>query len=193
MSLRDRFNQLEARERRLLGILLVLFAAFALLMVPIGVSAALGSKRGENDALREVIGELQHDRAAIRTAQASREAVLQRYARPAPALAGLLEQYAGQSSLEIPESQDRPVTPHGKKYEERSTKIVLRRVGMYNLAKFMERIEQSGHPMAVDKLNIRKRGTESDSYDVEMTVSAFDRKPEKKPEQRAEDTEGEGQ
>jgi general secretion pathway protein M len=191
MSLRDRFNQLETRERRLLGILLALFGAFVLLMVPIGVSAVLGGKRDENDALREVIAQLQQDRAAIVSAHASREAIVQRYARPAPALAGLLEQYAGQSSLEIPESQDRPVTPHGKKYEERSTKIVLRRVGMYNLAKFMERIEQSGHPMAVDKLNIRKRGTENDSFDVEMTVSAFDRKPDKKPAQRAEGAEGE--
>ncbi len=47
---------------------------------------------------------------------------------------------------------------------------------MLNLVKFMEKIEQSPHPVLISRLNIRKRGTEVDSYDVEMIVSAYDRK-----------------
>ncbi len=181
MSLRDRIDQLDPRERRLLNILGIVMVVFVALLLPLGVTAALAGQRSDNEALREVIARIQDERAAIDAAKAEREAVVERYARPAPPLAGLLEQYASQFTLDIPESQDRPVVPHGKKYEERSTKIVFRRVGMFNLAKFMERIEQSGHPVRIEKLNIRKRGTEADSYDVEMTVSAYDRKaPEKK-------------
>jgi len=48
-------------------------------------------------------------------------------------------------------------------------------VGMLKLAKFMERIEQSGNPITISSLNIRKRGSEPDNYDVDMMVSAFDR------------------
>ena len=44
----------------------------------------------------------------------------------------------------------------------------------------MERIEQSGHPVSISRLNIRKRGTEQDSYDVELIISAYDRKSEPK-------------
>jgi general secretion pathway protein M len=55
---------------------------------------------------------------------------------------------------------------------------------MLSLVKFMEKIAQSGHPVSITRLNVRKRGTELDSFDVEMIVSAFDRKAEekKKPE-----------
>jgi len=69
---------------------------------------------------------------------------------------------------------------------ERSTKIALHKIGMLKLSKFMERIEQADSPVSISSLNIRKRGPDPDSYDVEMVVSAFDRsaapdKPEKKP------------
>ena len=67
-------------------------------------------------------------------------------------------------------------------YEERSTRITLRKVGMLPLAKFMESIERSGYPVKITKLNIRRSGSQPDQYDVSMTVSSFDRKvPEKKP------------
>jgi general secretion pathway protein M len=46
---------------------------------------------------------------------------------------------------------------------------------MASIAKFLEAIEKSGHPVAVSRLNIRKRAGEPDSYDVEVGVSAFDR------------------
>jgi general secretion pathway protein M len=70
---------------------------------------------------------------------------------------------------------------------ERSTVIHLKKAGMAPIAKFLEAIEKSGHPIAVSRLNIRKRAGEPDSYDVEVGLSAFDRseaaapQAEKKP------------
>ncbi len=180
MALGDRFQQLEPRERQLVGILLTVFAALLLLALPAGVAALLGSKRAHNDGLRESVSSIQANRAVIATRDKERKEVAQRYANATPPLASFLEKLASQSQIEIPESQDRAVVPHGKRFEERSTKIVLRKVGMLNLVKFMEKIAQSGHPASVSRLNIRKRATEPDSYDVEMIVSAFDRKAEEK-------------
>jgi general secretion pathway protein M len=182
MSLRDRIERLEPRERQLLTLLLGLLAAFLLLLVPVGMAALLGSKRSDVQELRDVIDQIQASREEIAKRDRERAEVLERYSKPAPPLAGMLEKLATESKLEIPESQDRAAVPHGKRYEERTTKIVLRKVGMLNLANFMERIEQSGHPVSILRLNIRKRGTEPDSYDVDMIVSAFDRKSEPKPE-----------
>ena len=55
---------------------------------------------------------------------------------------------------------------------------------MLKLIKLMEKIETSNMPVALASLNIHKRASEPDSFDVDMVVSAFDRKaPEpKKPE-----------
>jgi hypothetical protein len=43
------------------------------------------------------------------------------------------------------------------------------------LARFLESIERSGYPVAVTRLNIRRRSGELDSYDVEVGVSSYDR------------------
>ena len=92
-------------------------------------------------ALRRVRGE---GRAQSQTGQHDA-----RDARKAPQLAGFLAQMADQSGIDIPESQDRPTVPHGKKFDERSTQIRLRQVGMLKLATFMEKIEQSGNAVTM--------------------------------------------
>jgi len=194
MRLSERLSRLEPRERRLLGILGAVFGAMAFLAVPIGIAASVHSRSSENEALREAITGIDDARERVAKAQAAREAVTARYASPAPPLASFLAQIAREVQIEIPESQDRQAVPHGKRYTERSTKIMLRKAGMLKLIKLMERIETSGHPLTLSALNIRKRGTEPDSFDVDMVVSAFDRKaPEpKKTDAKPADSADEG-
>lgn len=186
MALGERIRQLEPRERQLLGILMSVLGVMFFLAIPVGVSALLGSKRSDNEALREVIDNIQASRAQVAARDKDKEKLTQRYANAAPPLAAFLEKLAAAEKIEIPESQDRPVVPHGKRFEERSTKIVLHKVGMLALVKMLEKVAQSGHPVSVSKLNIRKRATEPDSYDVELIVSAFDRKAEEKKKEAKE-------
>jgi len=182
MTLRERFERMEPREQKLLAILLGVFGVMVVLVIPVVLSATASSQRDQNAALRDAITAIRDATPELVRAEAERHEVLARYARPAPPLAGLLEQIATANGIEIPESQDRPAVPHGKKYEERSTKIVLQKVGMKNFANFMEAIASSGHPLRVSVLNLKRRATDPDSYDVSLVVSAFDRKePEKKP------------
>lgn len=185
MSLRERIDRLEPRERQLLGVLGAVFGVLVLLLVPIGMSAMLSSQKSQNEALRNAVDSIQKGRALVRKRTAERDAIKARYASPAPPLAGFLAKLATETGIDIPESQDRAPIPHGKRFEERSTKIALRKVGMLHLVKFMEKIEQSPHPVVISRLNIRKRGTEVDSYDVEMIVSAYDRKASTKKKKSA--------
>jgi general secretion pathway protein M len=180
VSLAERIDRLDARERQLLGVLFAVFVGIVVLMVPLGVTALVSSRSSENEELKQAVVAIQENRELVRKHNEEREIVLARYAQAAPPLAGFLDKLAKDSGIEIPESQDRAPVPHGKKFEERSTKIMLRKVGMLNLVKFMERIEQSGHPVTISRLNIRKRGTEQDAYDVEMFVSAYVRNAEVK-------------
>jgi len=182
MALGERIQQLEPRERQLLSILVSVFAVLVLLALPAGVAALVGSKRSTNEDLRGAIHAIQAGRAQVAQHKEEKQRVIARYSNTAPPLAAFLEKLAGEVKLEIPESQDRAVVPHGKSYDERSTKIVLRKVGMLALVQFMEKVAQSSHPVSIGRLNVRKRGTEPDSYDVEMIVSAYDRKEEKKKE-----------
>lgn len=193
MSLADRLARLEPRERRLLGILGGVFGVMIFLAIPIGIAATVHSQASENNALREAITSIEDARESVQKAQAARDAVTQRYASPAPPLAAFLSKIAGEVQVEIPESQDRQGVPHGKRYTERATKITLRKVGMLKLIKLMERIETSGHPVVLSSLNVHKR--EPDSFDVDMVVSAFDRKapePKKTEAKPAGSAEGSG-
>ena len=101
-----------------------------------------------------------------------------------------MEQNASSNRLQVTDSVDRPDTPHGKRYVERHTVIHFKKAGMLNIAKFMESIEKSTYPVAISRLNIRKRSGEPDSYDVEVGVSAFDRNepaPAPKPEEKKDE------
>jgi hypothetical protein len=47
---------------------------------------------------------------------------------------------------------------------------------MKNLSLLLEGIETSGFPVRVSGIDLRKRATEQDSWDVSLVVSAYDRK-----------------
>jgi general secretion pathway protein M len=181
VTLRDRINQLEDRERRLLGVFVVVFCIFIILVIPLGLTAYLGSISSENESMREALATLQQSRSLLEKRAEEQAKMDARYEKTAPPLAGFLAGIAQRHKIEIPETQDQAEIPHGKRFSERSTKITLRKVGMYKLVKLLERIETSGHPVALASLNIHKRASEPDSFDVDMVVSAFDRKaPEPK-------------
>lgn len=189
MTLRERFEQLEERERKLLLIFLGVVGAMVVFLLPFALAMSVSSQASDNERIREIIQEIVDERKTLGQRQAEIDRVEKRYARKAPALASFLAQTADSVGIEIPETQDRATVPHGKVFKERVTKIRLRQVGMLALSNFMEKIENAPYPISISKLNIRKRGTKPDEFDAEMEISAFDREaPKKKP---ATDAEGE--
>lgn len=169
------FSELSPRERRLVTIFGGIIAVFLVLLVPVGLSVMISTRRQENTDLREVLQRVQASKAVVKARQARREQVVARYAKRAPKLGGFLEQLAKDEKLQIPEAQDRPEVPIGKRYVERATQIRLQKVGGLPLLRFLEKIEQSGYPLAISRLNIRKRGSEKNSFDAEVVISAYDR------------------
>jgi hypothetical protein len=175
MSIQDRLASLEPRERRLVGVLVLVFAAMVLFAIPFGVSALLSDENEAHAQLTQAIERLETEGDAIRAQQDAQEALLKRYETAAPALAGFLSKAASASTLAIPESKPESPIGHGKRYEERPTAISFRKVGLLALVRFMERVSGGSEPIGITKLNVRKRGADPDSYDVQMTVSAYHR------------------
>jgi general secretion pathway protein M len=167
--------QMNSRERRLVTILAFVGAALVLLAIPFGLEAFVRSEQSDNDDLRQALSDVQDARNRVRERQAKKDAIVQRYAKTAPPLAGYLEQTARQQKLEVTDSTPLPDVPHGKRYMEHGTDIHLKKTGMLPLALFLESLERSGYPVAATRLNIRKRSGENDSYDVEVGVSSYDR------------------
>ncbi len=175
MALMDRFEQLNARERRLTIIAVSVLAAVILLGMPVGLEAMVAARTSDNDELASALNAVQEARAQVREHQAKKESITARYAKKAPALAGYLQQQAVAQKLDVSDSVDNPDVPHGKRYIERSTRVHLKKGGMYAIGKFLESIETSGMPLSVTRLNVHKRPGEPDSYDSEVGVSAYDR------------------
>ena len=166
---------LNPREQRIATVAVIVLGVMLLLAVPIGLQTLVSSRRSENDDLRSSLNAVNGARAQIRERAERKASIAQRYGKKAPQLAGFLEQTASAQKLQVTDSVDRPDVPHGKRYVERNTVIHLKKSGMGPIAKFLEAIETSTYPVAVSRLNIRKRAGEPDSYDVEVGVSAYDR------------------
>jgi general secretion pathway protein M len=177
VTLQERLDKLEPRERRLLGVLAAVFGAFLLFLVPFGIWSHVNGKRTDNQDLRDLIDQIYDARASINERKAKRDAIVARYATPAPPLAAFIEGVAKENGAATADTQDLPEVPHGRRYTERTTRVKFHRIHMLALAKTLEKIEQSGYPVSVSRLNIKPRGGgEADSYEVELAVSAFDRK-----------------
>jgi general secretion pathway protein M len=170
-----RFANMNARERRLATILGAFLAFAVFFAVPVYLEVDVHSKRATVEELRTALDDVQSARGPIRDRQSKKATIAQRYAKRAPQLAGFIEENAKKQALEVVDSVDRPEQPHGKRFTERATTVHLKKAGMLAIAKFLESLEQSGYPILVSQIDLRKRAGEPDSYDVEVTISAYDK------------------
>ncbi len=168
--------KMEPRERKLLLALGGVVGLFVVLLLPYFIYQSVSDRRDRNAEIRDLITQIQASQGLVADRKARREAVLARYARPAPPLAGFIEEAARANELVVPESSDKPEVPHGKRYSERIAVIKMHKIGMKPFVKMLEKIERSGYPVAITKLNLKPRSGEADSWEVELGVSAFDRK-----------------
>lgn len=168
------WSRTSPRERLLLGGLVIAVVVFILFVAISQVSASLSELEDQNFENAEALRFIERNADKLRESQRDEAARERRFSRKAPALQGWLEGIATKRSLEIPEAQDKPEVNLGKNFTERSVEIRLRKIGLRPLTEFMVDVENSPYPVAVTKLHVRRRVGESDQFDVEMTVSAYD-------------------
>lgn len=189
-SLAERYAKMEPREQKLLQGLGIALLAIVFFVIPFYLHQMVSDRRDENQAIRDTIDRIAEQRAKIEKRMATQNQLLTRYQKSMPPLASFVED-AAKGNLEIEETQARPDVPHGKKYVEHVIGVKFRKVGMLGLAKMMEKIERSGLPVAITRLNLKPRVGEADSYDVEMHVSAFEQKDLPKKNTKTEQPEEE--
>jgi general secretion pathway protein M len=183
VTLQERLSKLEPRERSLLLGLAVMLGALLFLGVPYWLIRSVSQARSDNQEIRDYIDKVNEGRSKIEQKRASQGTLLARYAKTVPA--NFVDEAAKINAVEIGDTSKKPDVPHGKKFIEHVQVLHLHKAGLLSLSKMLEHLETGGYPVAVTRLNIKPRSGEPDSYEVEVGISTFERKPDTKKDDKS--------
>ncbi|HJX52223.1 MAG TPA: hypothetical protein VJ801_05605 [Polyangia bacterium] len=179
------WNRMAARERKLISILAGAVVMLAVLLAGYLIVDSLQEISASNDDTREALSAIAKRSDVYRDAKARMKALEARIGVEAPQLAADLEAAGKVAGIQIPETADRPPSPAGKRYLEHSLDVKLRKVGLKELATFLNKVETNPRLIVVTRLQIRRSFGEGDKLDVEMTATAYERLKENRPKKSA--------
>lgn len=174
-SLRDRYERLSQRERKLVALLGVTFIVMLTLIVGFLITDGLSSMEERNADMRQALRDIESHREAYLKLKSRTAQLESRLGRSSVQLGSFLEQCAKDAGLDIPESNERPPAQAGKQWVERAVDLRLTRVKLEALTDFMRRIETGPNLVVVSALSVRVRDDKHEELDVEMTVSTWER------------------
>ncbi len=178
-TVRGAFAGLSPREKRLLIALSAVFVTLVFLGFWMWSKRRLDAIDDERAEMVEALRFIQRSRPRIAARNQRRDAMLARYRVRAPALTSYVEEQAHAASVQVAEAQDRPPTPAGPRFTQRSVSIRLRQVSLEALADFFERIDSAAFPVAISSVRIRRRFGEANKYDIDdLVITTWDRTAE---------------
>jgi len=185
--LKETIENLSDRERLLAACLCAALCCTAAAVALALVHRRTSSLEATIEANAKVLRELAAKEGELREQYLKRQRADDRFEAEAPPLLGLLERFAGDAGIEIPESRDMPDETVEKKWVVKSSELKLRKVALETLVKFMSSIknQNAAFPIAVTKLGVRERAGEPNAYDVQMTVATYAKKEKSKAKGKA--------
>lgn len=174
-ALRDRWERLSQRERTMVGALGVTFVVMMILIIGFLITDGLASMEEHNADMRQALRDLDTQRDNYLRMKAKASQMETRLGQTPVQLQGYLEQAAKEAGIDIPETKENPPTPAGKRFVERSVDLGLHAVTLDQLVKFMRAIETGRSLVVVTRLNVRTRDDKHEQFDVEMSVSTYER------------------
>ena len=178
-SLRESWEKLSDRERRLLSIG---GAVFFVMIVFVGLwttSSALAEVEEERDELRKVLtnidvaGDLLEKRMAVQKAMAdSRIPVEARFATKLPALAAFVEGKAREQALEVRQVVEEPQKDVGG-YRRYSVRLSFSGVSLRPVVKLLASIAAEPAAIAVDRIQIQHYQP-GDSYKFDLGIVGYE-------------------
>jgi type II secretory pathway component PulM len=171
--LRATWDNLNDRERRMLSILGAVLGAVLLIMPPILLVLDNADLEAQNAELRNVVEQLDMQRNRLARMAAERQTAEQRYLNKTPPLGSFLESEAKKQGLTLQEVTDQPEKTVGR-YLRRSVTVALPQVALTPLINLLSGIVESGHPVAVDQLQI-DHYQPGDQYNVKLGILTFDK------------------
>ncbi len=179
------WNRMAPRERKLVAGAVGGVVVAVILLIGFLTVDSLRSIAESNADAREALAAIAKHRDEYLEAKARMVAQEVRIGNEPPQLAADLEAAAREVSIQIPEtSGDQPTRPAGKRYVEHNVDVTLKQVDLLSLSKFLAKLETGRRLIVVTHLGIRRRFTEGEKMDVQVTATAFERVKEEKVRRR---------
>ena len=179
-------ERLNPRERVLIGLMIIValgMVCFLFVLLANRSTSALEDEVAEQTLL---LKQLRESAPQLKERLESTKAPTSKVKNEPPPLGTQLQTHAtkagmGETDLEMtPQPEERVGS-----WVRKSVQVRLRRKPLGELANFWALTvnDRAKYPVAITKLNIRRRRHEEDAYDVEMTVSSYSPSSEPAPEE----------
>jgi general secretion pathway protein M len=169
------WDRMAPRERRWVAGLTVAVLAVATVLGIFLVFGAIDDLEEGNANIREALNAISKHRDEYLEVKARTQAQEARLGTDPPQLVADIEAAARQEEVQIAESNERPAVPAGKRWLEHDVDLKIRGVGLQALSNFLRRVETGGRPIFVTRLSLKRRYSENDKLDAEVTAVAFER------------------
>lgn len=173
------WGRMAPRERRWVTALAVCVAGMAVLLVTYFVASTIGELEDSNADTRDALVAIAKHRDEYLEAKARGKADEARVGNAQPQIMADLEAAARELSVQIPESTERPAVAAGRRYMQHDVDLKLRQVDLQTLSKFLQKVETGAHLIVFTRMSVKRRYSEQDKLDVDLTATAFSRVDEK--------------
>ncbi|HET6611062.1 MAG TPA: type II secretion system protein GspM [Kofleriaceae bacterium] len=182
--LRERWERLAPRERRLMMILGITFVACLVLGLSFLVRDGLADIERKNATARDAIKAMAH----YRTAQAETKATAKKVAIPdeAVVLETYLKDIAQGFEIEIPGYARQPERKHGA-FRELAVKIEIEGVNLSQLGAFLEAIETRNPVVVVTELSIDHNFRDDELLDADIVVATYEKAGKRDKKKHSDD------
>ena len=173
------WDRMAARERRSIAVLAIAVVVVAVSLIIYLVLGRISDLEETNADVREALTAIAKNRDSYLEAKARAQAQETRLGTDPPQLVADIEAAAREETVQIAESNERPPTTVSKRWIEHDVALKIRGVDLQSLTKFLKRVETGPRPVFFTSLQLKKRFSEADKLDAELTAIAFERVKEK--------------
>jgi general secretion pathway protein M len=171
-GIREYWEKLSERERRMLGLTGGVLAAMIIFVAVWTTSSALADVQFERDEIRRVLTDIDIASEALAKRLAEREAVKQRYQNKTPALAAYVESKAKDQGLEVRQVLEEP-RKEVTGYRKQGARVTFQGASLRPIVRLLTSIEEDHLPVAVERLQIQHYSA-GDNYKVDIGVVGFE-------------------
>lgn len=169
------WERMAPRERRwVAGLSIGVLAVGTALGIYLIFSSISELEEGNAD-IREALATIAKNRDEYLEAKARAQSQEQRLGTDPPQLVADIESAAREETVQIAESNERPPLAVGKRWLEHDVDLKIRGVGLQALSNFLRRVETGPRPIFCTRLSLKRRFSETDKLDAELTATAFER------------------
>jgi general secretion pathway protein M len=169
------WDRMAPRERRWVAGLSIAVVTVAAMLGIYLTFTTIGDLEEGNADIREALAAVAKHRTEYLDAKARAQAQEARLGTDTPQLTADLESAAREEDVQIAETSERPPVPAGKKWIEHAVDLKIRGVDLLSLTEFMRRVETGTRPVFFTRLSLKRRYSEAEKLDAEVTATAFER------------------